>query len=298
MSKFDSHYQSKYVDRIRQFLTLPKKNFLRNSGLVVNPEEPRVGKLPAYPVAAVTALERAANRKAARCEANDTILPERLALARDYALLQNADLARLLGVSRELVRQWHVGKTTPTNAMIDQLAACLQAPGDWLRFGGEGHLPANSHLGLRFGNESRHWRERLHGATVARLTDLPEAVSAAQINALIEGLVFVDREMSCMARRAGGRWYYDEGLVFAPWAPLPARGLVHRHWPDQTEAIIREELAAKPSVYGAWHAVRERCEAAGLAYPKMISLQKRVAVLRQRRELWGVDLGEQANHSR
>lgn len=298
MSKFDSHYQSVYVDRIRQFLKLPKQNFLRNSGLVVNPEEPRVGKLPAYPTSAVAALEYAANHKSARSEADNTTLPERLALARDYVFLRNSDLARTLGVSRELVRQWHVGRTTPTDATMDKLATCLQVPGDWLRYGGECHLPADSHLGLRFGDDSRHWRERLYGATSARLTDLPETVSATQISEFVEVQVVTDQEMSSMARRAGGRWYYDGGLVFAPWTPLPARGLFHRHWSNETESIIREELAAKPSVYAAWHAVQRRCEAAGLAYPKMISLQKRVAVSRQRRERWGVDLGDEANHSR
>ena len=82
-------------------------------------------------------------------------------------------------------------------------------------------------------------------------------------------------------------------LLFAPWDPIPDHGLSRRYWSDEVETIIKEELSASPSVYGAWHALRDRCKAKGLTeYPKLISLHKRLDKEKERVARYGVNLNE------
>lgn len=279
MSRFDSRYEPQYVERLRKFLGIPKENFLYASGLATGPK--KTGRVPAYPRSAVAAIEAQANFKAARCEAGDTTLGERLVLARDYAFDFDANIARRLGVSRELVRRWRNGLGNPSETLLDGLADVLGVPTDWLRHGGEQYLPAHSHLGLRFGVEALHWRGLLRADIIAEAGD--DIASSA-----IDALVARNSDLSDMARRAGGRWHFDEEWFFAPWEPMVEPGLQRRYWSDETEVIIEEELEANTSVYAAWRRISQRCESLGLAYPVEISLYKRKEKERQRRERWGV----------
>lgn len=295
MSRFDSPYQAQYVDRMRRFLRQPKQNFLRQAGFVAAPSEKRVGKLPAYPTEAVEALEAQVNRKAARAEAPDTTLPERLRLARDYAGLSDAAVARAVGVSRECVRQWLAGIIVPPAERVEALAHFFDVPLPWLVEGGEQHLPASSHVGVRVGRESLDYREALYAATVTVLAGTAEDANVDAVRAELEARVATDPTLSRLARRAGGRWGLISRLVFAAWEPveMPRRRPI---WPDATEAIIAEELAQQRSVYGAWKTIRDRCEAARLPYPAKISLHKRMAAARKRDRRWGVRIDREESN--
>lgn len=291
MSQFDRYTTTEYVESLRVFLHIKKQGFAAAAGLK-DPEEKRKGRLSGYPAAAVKSLEDATNAKAARCEAPDSSLGERIRLARDYCGYSDAQVARELGVSRELVRRWGEGLHRPT--CMPQLADLLSVPDSWLAEGGEQHLPANSHLGVRVGEEAMAWRERLYGLTQAVVAELPDDADVVYAQAYIEQAVMTRPDLAQAARRAGGRWQSVEGaLLFAPWVPIPEHGLSRRYWSDEVEYIIEEELATKPSVYGAWHALKKRCEEKGLTaaeYPKLISLHKRVEKERERVQRYGVDL--------
>lgn len=286
MTQFDSNHQSSYVEKIRVFLKMKKQGFNETAGLRRD-ERCRKGRIPSYPQEAVEALEAAANSKAIRCEASNTTVGERFRLARDYCGLTDSAVARRFGVSRELVRRWGVGLNYPTN--LQALSAYLGVPQVWLEKADVNALPADSHIGVRLGSEARKFREALYGMTVSILAELEEDVSQADAQVFIEQMVMTREDFSETARRAGGRWQMVHGgLQFAPWAPLPARGLVRRLWSDEVETIIEEELATKHSVYAAWHSLKARCETKGLAFPKMISLHKRIEHQRKRQEKFGV----------
>lgn len=286
MTQFDSNQQSSYVQKIRVFLKMKKQGFTQTAGLR-NKEPICHGRIPCYPKEAVEALEFAANLKAIRCEANDTTLGERFRLARDYCGLSDSAVARNFGVSRELVRRWGVGLNRPTN--LQALSAYLGVPLEWLEDGDSSVLPANSHVGVRLGNEAKRYREALYGMTVNLLAELDEGVSQLEAQALIEQTVMTHEAFSETARRAGGRWQVVQAqLLFAPWNALPERGLTRRLWSDEVEAMIEEELTTKHSVYAAWHSLKTRCETKGLAFPKMISLHKRIDQQRKRQEKFGV----------
>ena len=105
---FDTRTQARYTEKLRIFLRLRKKDFKSSAGL--KPEViARKGRLPRYPTAAIEALEAQANAKAARGDADDTSLAERIGLACDYQGWSCAELARRLNVSREIVRRWQAG---------------------------------------------------------------------------------------------------------------------------------------------------------------------------------------------
>lgn len=294
MSQFDRYTVTEYVESLRSFLGISKRSFLRDHGFVEDADEPRKGRLPKYKDEPIKALEALANEKAVRAEASDTTLGERFRIARDYMGLNDAKIARDLGVSRELVRRWGADIHRP--AVMDQIAELLNVPRAWLESGGEENLPANSHVGVRVGEEALLWREQLYGLTQAVVADLPDGADEGYAQAFIEWSVFNKFELAQAARRAGGRWQIvDSSLLFSPWVPIPEHGLSKRFWSDEVESIIQEELMEKRSVYGAWEAMRARCVAKGLsedAYPKRISLHKRVEKERARAEKFGVDLND------
>ncbi len=294
MSQFDRYTVTEEVEAYRAFLDISKRGFLREYGFVEDADEQRKGRLPKYPEAPVKALQEMVNRKSARCEATDTTVGERYKLARDYMGLNDAQVSRELGVSRELVRKWGIDVHRPSN--MEALATLLNVPQAWLEEGGEHNLPANSHLGVRVGEEALTWRETLYGLTQVVIADLPDGADESYAQAAIEWKVFNDFELAQAARRAGGRWQIvSNTLLFSPWVPIPEHGLSKRFWSDEVESIIQEELANKPSVYGAWEAMRQRCEAMGLGeddYPKRISLHKRAEKERTRAERFGVDLND------
>lgn len=299
MSQFDKYTRAEYVEALRVFMRMKKQGFLQEAGLAPVSDEPRKGRMPRYADEPVAALEQRVNEKAARCEASDTTQGERLRLARDYKALSDSDIAREFGVSRELVRQWGEGLTNMPN--VAQVAAFLDVPEAWLAEGGAQHLPANSHLGVRVGAEALQWREQLYTLTTMVLSEIPEDADLEYAQAYIEWAVFNKEEFKHVARRAGGRWQAVGGtLLFAPWVPIPEHGLTRRFWSDEVEAIIQEELATRPSVYGAWEAMRKRCEAMGLTpdqYPKRISLHKRIEKERERAATYGVDLNSMISAS-
>lgn len=294
MSQFDKYTKPEYVEALRVFLHESKRDFLRKSGFEREPDAPPVGRLRRYKTEPILVLEQLVNEKAARSEAPDTTLDERFKLARDYTGLTDAQIAREMTVSRELVRRWGAGINAPTR--LPELAQLLNAPLKWLEEGGEHNLPANSHIGVRVGAEALHWREQLYSLTVDVITEVPDHADESYTQAFIEWSVFNRPEMANVARRAGGRWQViNNTLLFSPWVPIAEHGLTRRFWSDEVEAIIQEELGTKPSVYAAWGALSERCKALGLAddeYPKRISLHKRVEKETARADQFGVDLNE------
>lgn len=291
MSQFDRYTTSEYVDALRVFMGAGKRTFLRDYGFV-DENDPNSGRLSSYNKAALEALEEKVNAKAARCEAPDTTIGERYRLARDYKGLSDAQVAREMGVSRELVRRWGLDINTPS--CIEELATFLNVPADWLKHGGEERLPANSHLGVRVGKEAMDWREVLYGLTQSLLAEIDMSYGESYVQAYIEGATFSNPQLAAAARKAGGRWQLvSNTLLFAPWVPIPEHGLSRRYWSDEVEQIIEEELTRQHSVYAAWDAIQARCKALGLGdkeYPRRISLHKRVEKERERAERFGVDI--------
>jgi len=292
MSMFDKYTITEAVQAMRRFLAIPKKDFLRAAGLVTVPAAGRQGRFSGYDENAVKLLEDRVNAKACRAEGVDTTIAVRYQIARDYQGYKDAEVARRMGVSRELARQWATGIQRPTKVI--QLANVLGVPAAWLEFGGEENLTANSYLGVRVGDDALLWREQLYSRELPLLAEVPDNTTVEYAQAYIENAIFIRPDLAQMARRAGGRWQLVGGeFVFAPWAPIRAHGLSMRFWTDAVEAMIQDELADKPSVYAAWHALKARCEAMGLnenQYPKLITLHKRVASQAARVHRFGIDL--------
>jgi transcriptional regulator with XRE-family HTH domain len=291
MSIFDYYQQGQTREKYRSFLALPKGRYKHQLGFN---QEGSKGKR--YPEEAMRQLEALVNEKAARAESTDTTPGERYRIARDYQGLSDAQVAREMGVSRELARRWGAD----LNRIVDlpKLATLLDAPEAWLQYGGEASLPADSHIGVRVGDEARGCRETLYGMTSAMLADLPEDATEDDLRVYIEQAIFSKPWLAKAARQAGGRWQGAGGmLMFAPWVPLEDHGLTRRSWSDEVEDIINEELSTKHSTYAAWHALKARCEPKGLEYPKLISLHKRVEKERERAERYGVDINELVNVS-
>lgn len=289
MSYVNPFLIQQYIQFLRRFLQMFKAGFFKTADLV-SPSWSGRGRHLSYPAEAVARLEELANAKSASAEALDTSLGQRYALARDFLGVSNAAVARKMGVSRELTRCWGAGINRPTN--LEKLAKVLEAPVAWLEFGGSENLPANSHLGRRFGLENGNNREALFGETQGLICRLPDDISEVEIQQAIETAVFTMPNLSVLARRAGGRWQLVDGeLKFAPWippAPKPQFGLMRRVWPDETEVIIAEKLAEKTSVYAAWHAIKARCVECGLAYPTKIALYKRLEKAQRKEEKLGI----------
>lgn len=293
MSQFDRNTTTEYVDGLRKFLNLPKSNFLRNYGFIKS-EAPPVGRLPRYDEEPIKNLEHLVNDKAARAEANDTTIGERYRIARDYLNLSDVKVAAGMGVSRELVRRWGSNIHRPT--CIPALAKFLGVPFQWLDEGGEQYLPANSHLGVRVGEEAMLWREHLYSLTQTVIQEIPDNASEQYAQAYLEWAAFNEPAVALATRRAGGRWQIVSNTqLFAPWIPLPEQPLTRRKWSDEVEEIIQKELAEKPTVYSAWESIKQRCLAMGLTegeFPKRITLHKRMEKQRLRTERFGVDLND------
>lgn len=299
MSQFDKYTSTELVEGYRQFLGIKKEGFLKDHGFLDVDAIPKKGRLPKYQDEPIDALALLVNEKAARAEAPNTDLGERIRLARDYKYLTDADLALQIGHSRELVRRWGENLNKPTD--LSQLAEILEVPLMWLEAGGEAALPANCCLGVRVGKASFALREQLYSMTLEHLAKIPEDADVPYIQAYLEWAVFSHKDMATVARQAGGRWQVNgQTLVFAPWQPIDDHGLARRFWTDEVEEMIKEELARQQSTYAAWQALSKRCEALGLSadkYPKKISLYKRLDQEKERITTFGVDINGPVSQS-
>lgn len=235
------------------------------------------------------AVEAEVNKKSSHVESLDTSFGERYRLARDYAGLRDAEIARRLDVSREIVRRWSNDLARPRVTRLADLAMLLEVPVSWLGAGSISQLAADSHLGVRVGADRTSWKETLHALTVHHLRDCHSEVSEDEFNERITAAIASVDSMRDAARRAGGRWLMKEGrLVFHAWRPPKSEGRKRSLWPAQTELIIETELGRSRSTYAAWQAIRERCTEAGLPYPKRVTLHKRVQRKRAHEERFGV----------
>ena len=293
MSQFDKYSTSEYVDGLRVFLKKKREDILAEAGLLPPSPTYKPGR-PGRRVdeAMVVQLEKEVNAKAAMTDAVDTTIGERIKLAIDYKSFSAAQVANAMGVSQELVRLW--GENVHRPGDIEELATVLDIPAAWLEFGGAQHLPANSHLGVRVGQESFECREFLYAKTLELIPSIPESAGLEYTQALIEYHVHTNPTLANLARKAGGRWQVlNERLVFAPWVPIEPYQLNRQKWSDEIEAMVAEELSSKPSVYGAYASLKNRCEAMGLKpgqYPSRISLHKRVEKERDRTLQYGLNL--------
>lgn len=299
MSQFDKYNSASYVDGLRSFLKMKRVGFSHKQGLLPEINSGKKGRSSGYSDEAVKNLEAEVNLKAERAEAGSTTLGERIKIARDYKFWSNENISRAMNVSRELVRLWCINTHKPNN--LEALANLLDVPLIWLEYGGEMHLPANSHIGVRVGNESYLNRETLYANTLGLLHEIPENSDAEYAQAYIEQKVKADEIFSRLARRAGGRWQLHEGiLVFASWIPIEDYKMTRKLWTDEVEAIISEEISANTTIYRAWKSIESRFKAMGLSeknYPKKISLYKRVEAERQRIRKHGINLNEVINYS-
>lgn len=291
MSQFDRYNTADYINGLRVFLGEPKRDFLVRAGFVKEGEQ-RTGRLSGYDPDAMKALEARVNEKASLAESDDTTLGQRYLLARDYQGVSDAQVAKALGFSRELVRRW--GQDISAPSCMPALAELLNVSLRWLEEGGEHHLVANTHLGVRVGEENLQWREALYSLTQAELAEMEDTDDEQYIQAYLEWAVFNKPELATAARLSGGRWQFiNNSLSYAPWVPIPERGLIRRYWSDEVEAIINEELNAQHSIYAAWEAIRDQCLAKGLSeedFPVKISLHKRVERERLRTKKFGIDV--------
>lgn len=157
----------------------------------------------------------------------------------------------------------------------------LDVPEIWLESGGEMHLPANSHIGVRVGRESLMYRESRYAKTIELIPGIPRNSDLDYAQAFIENQLRTNQSLSKIARRAGGSWQVMSGtLVFAPWISIEEpHHLACKFWPHEVEAMIAEELTTNTTVYGAWSSLKARCEALGISkdqFPNIISLHKRL----------------------
>lgn len=196
-----------------------------------------------------------------------------------------------MSLSREAVRKWRMGNTKPTR--LDDLAKALNVPLRWLKQGGMQHLPADSHLGVKVGKMAMDCREKLMGLTTSIISQHlhDDDADGSGLRELSDKLAREDAQLSRLARQAGGRWLFVSGdLVFAPWVSVEPYQLSRHLWSPEVERIISEELASQRSVYAAWFAVKHRCEDSKLAYPRKITLYKRVRNAQLRAIRFGVNL--------
>lgn len=305
MSLFERHTLTDYVEGLRVFLGESRKTFVANHGLSQRSEEAmkrdpkKLGRLPRYNMDAVKKVEDLVNQKSARSEASDTTFGERFRLARDYKGLSDSDVAKHFGLSREIIRRWGIDdKPNPRN---DEIAAFLDVPPQWLAQGGEQSLHASTHLGVRVGEEQEASRGMLYSLTTAALTEIPADAEDAYVRYFLEWKVHNDPEMAKHARRAGGRWQLLNGeLYFAPWQPLALPQRTNRHWSEEVEAIVQEELQSKATTYAAFKALEERCKALGIPegqYPSKIALYKRIEKERDHLTKFGVDINDLVSES-
>lgn len=291
MTQFFAYTQSEYVRQMRKFLGHhhPAVKALKKERAAG-----ALGRIPNYSNDIIRMLEEAVNETAGRCEASDTSFKERLGLALSYTGFKDAALARQLGVCRQVVSGWRCGAWKPSR--LDGLAVTLNVPVAWLQNGGEEYLPANSHLGVRVGNDSLLYRESLYSLTINAIQDISDDAAFDVINSAINEMLFKDPAMSKLARQAGGAWLIQEGnLAFVPWKPIAEHGLSRRVWSDKVEAIISDALSQHDSVYAAHRAIKEACDLIGEPHPKKISLYKRLERQRSREAAFGLNQ-EQVSH--
>ena len=292
MSMFDKYTTSEYMEAMRSFIGANKSTFKIDYGFI-DPNESRVGRL-SYNAEAIKRMEDDVNKKSLRAEEPDTSVGERIKIAQSYRGLTDVAIARELNVSRELVRRWTSDINPTPRERLEALATFLEVPLAWLAQGGLEHLPANSRIGLRVGEQALQWREYLYGLTQAALTELADLSDESLVQAHLEWVVFNNPEMAAAARRAGGRWQFlGNALLFSPWEPIEEHGLSRRYWTDEVEEIIQQELSSQPTVFAAWKEIKQRCTELGYGpneYPKRISLHKRIEKERERAEKFGVDL--------
>lgn len=289
MSMFESRSATQYVAAMMKFLRTSSKRFA--AAAESTDGVGRSGRRPRPDAETIQRVEKAVNLKAEQAESIRSSFGERYRIARDYLGLKDSQVGQRMGVSRELARRWGESLHQPRGERLERLAALLQVPKSWLLTGCLDDLGADSHIGVRVGDEALHWREVLYSLThrvLERVAD--DAQDEDFVEAINKALVH-DAELRSAARRAGGRWQVVGGrLVFAPWVPLELGPLPRRYWPDETEAIIEQELSRQPTTYAAWRAVQARCEAAGLPYPQRIALHKRLQKVREHVERYGVVL--------
>lgn len=162
-------------------------------------------------------VESLHNRKAARCEADDTTFGERYQLARDYKFFSDMDVAENLGITLEVIQRWCANLEKPAN--LFSLGKLLDAPVRWLEDGGRHNLPADSHIGALAGEPGLYWRERLLAKTQLLMLEVPDEADPNYVTTYIEECVTVRTELADAARRAGGRWRIEgSGLIFVPWS--------------------------------------------------------------------------------
>lgn len=289
MSMFESRSQAQYAAAMMKFLKVTRGALaLTDDG---QGEGKRRGRRPRLEPDAIKALEDAVNVKAERSESMGITFGERYRIARDYLGLKDSEVGRHMRVSRELARRWGENLHPPRGERLEKLAELLRVPKSWLLSGCQEDLAAESHIGVRVGEEALRWREVLYSLTHRVLEEVSgDAVDADYVGAINRALV-AQTEVRDAARRAGGRWQVIEGrLFFAPWVPLELEPMKRRYWPEETEAIIEEELSRHRTTYAAWRSVKARCEAVGLLYPQRIALHKRMQKAREHVERYGVVL--------
>lgn len=276
MSFFDQSTGRKYTRSLAKFLKVH-----------------RTGQSVAYEV---SELEEMVNAKAARCEKPERGIGDRLAIAQDYLGLTNSQIGRKLSVSREFVRQW-LAFSSLSSGRFSSLAAVLDVPPLWLMHGDVDALPASSHIGVRVGKEALEWRETLYSMTQNWLTDTaPADVKEEQLLTMVEQHVHSQREFAQVARRAGGRWHIANGqMVFAPWRPTRRKRdrIMADNGSEPIVKVVNEELARNASVYSAWAAIRDQCQAMGLDdhdFPRRITPVHAGARHNNHQEKYGVDL--------
>lgn len=234
-------------------------------------------------------VEAAVNRKSAQAESAAGSFGSRYELARDYMGLKDSDVAGAVGVSRESIRQWRKSCVLPKKERAKKLAVILNVSVDWLVNGVCEYIPEDSHLGVRVGAERRAFREELYGITVRVLDDLSDNLSEQDLQRKIACAMTADHAMKLAMRRAGGRWCLSSGkLQFITWAAPGFSFCPRKLWPDETEAIIKEELGRGQTTYAAWQIVKQRCEEKALPYPKRVTLHKRVQRMRSYFEEFGL----------
>lgn len=203
--------------------------------------------------------------------------PERLSVARRYMGMNKSELAKMVGVSRESTRMWEDGVCRPGN--IVQVASILEVPLNWLEYGGEEYLPANSRIGERVGEEQMKCRAELFRLTKKYLSRFVKNTRESLIIAATEHHVFTDKDFARLARRAGGRWhYFDEMIVWVPWRGEQKRVRVQGSLSPLVESIIEDAFSKYGSVgiRQVNDEIERQCAMYGVKPPSRITIYKRV----------------------
>ncbi|TCP11329.1 hypothetical protein [Simplicispira metamorpha] len=276
MSYFDENTASKYVEKMLSFVSDKQILNLEPHEIQAGSISQQSGTAKSYCAEKIDDLEKAVNAKAKRAEANDLTFEERLCIAKDYKRLNEADVEDLIRADCDVIRLR--GEKSQSSDEITRIARVLDVPAIWLQYGGEVHLPANSHIGVRVGKESFIYRESLYSKTIEFYSNLSENCDPDCAQALVEQQLENDQELSKISRRAGGQWKMVRGaLIFVAWVKSEGLHPTCGAWSDEVEAMIAEELSTKTTVYSAWLSLKARCEAIGIfkgKYPSNVELHK------------------------